>query len=289
MNLALDELRAFLQTAERGTISAAARELGVSQPTLSWTIRKLEQRFATQLFVRSKQGVRLTRPGELLVSRSRELLRQWEQLEIALRDESEIVRGTYSIGVYPSLAEHSLPLFLPELLARWPELELDIGHDFSRRIAEDVIAFRYDYGIVVNPPRHPDLTIVELYQDEIGFWQAEGSDWRLDQPRLPVIYNPNMMHIETLITQLKAKGLLPDCRFVHSSDLRLISRLIAANGGVGILPDTVAETEHTRALRPCADSPTFRDTITLIWRSDAQFSTASKQIREAIRLALARE
>ena len=146
-----------------------------SQPTLSWTIRKLEERFETTLFIRSKRGVRLTRPGEVFVSRSRELLRQWEQLELALRDERERVQGVYSIGVYPALAEHTLPRFLPKLLSTWPDLEIRIGHDFSQQIALDVIGFRYDFEIVVNPPQHPDLTIVSLYEDQVGFWQARGA------------------------------------------------------------------------------------------------------------------
>ncbi len=218
MNLSLDELRSFIATTERGTISGAAKILGVTQPTLSWTIRRLEERLNATLFIRTKKGVHLTRAGQLLVSRSRELLRQWEQMEIALRDEQETVRGTYSIGVYPTLAEHTIPKFLPALLANWPDLEVHIGHDFSSRIAQDVIAFRYDFGLVVNPPRHPDLTIVELYTDELGLWREKNSSWRLDMPRVPLLYNSNMIRVESILSQLKDQGLLPNRRYVHSSD-----------------------------------------------------------------------
>jgi DNA-binding transcriptional LysR family regulator len=97
-----------------------------------------------------------------------------------------------------------------------------------------------------------------------------------------------MMGAESLITNLSNRGLLPECRFIHSSDLRLVSRLTAAGGGLGILPDTIAETEHNGPLEPCPQSPVLTDSITLIWRADTQLSRASQHIRNAIRSALQR-
>jgi DNA-binding transcriptional LysR family regulator len=282
MNLSLDELRSFLETTQQGTISGAAKVLGVTQPTLSSTIRRLEERLEARLFVRSKQGVRLTRAGDALASRARDLLRQWEHIETAVRDEHETVRGTYSIGVYPALADHTLPRFLPELLGAWPELKINIGHDFSKQIAQDVIAFRYDLGIVVNPPLHPDLTIVDLYADEVQLWQVQGALWPADRPRVPVVCNPRMPHLEPILSELQARGHLKDCRFVHTSDLRVIASLTAAGCGLGLLPATIAHSESKAKLVPYPSSPVIRDRITLIWRRDAQGSRASEVIRQAI-------
>ena len=287
MDLSLAELRAFLETARIGTISAAARSLGIKQPTLSWTVRRLEERLDAELFIRGKKGVTLTRAGELLVTRARELLRQWEHIERDLRAEKETVRGTYSIGVYPALAAYALPRFLPDLLARWPDLQIDIGHDFSQQIAGDVVALRYDLGIVVNPPRHPDLTIVDLYADEVKLWRAKGTKWQLDQPRVPVVCNPNMTQVPPLLAEIRSRGLLPEFRFVKTTDLQVIASLTAAGCGLGILPSTIAYGESGGGLlMPLRRTPVIHDQIALIWRRDAQHSLASKVIREAIRTTL---
>ena len=96
------------------------------------------------------------------------------------------------------------------------------------------------------------------------------------------------MGAETLISDLHEQGRLTDCRFVHSSDLRLVSKLTAANGGFGILPDTIAETEQSGSLVPCREGPTRTDRICLIWRSDNRSVRSTRVIKDAIRDALER-
>lgn len=285
-DISLNDLRACLETAQQGTISAAAKVLGIAQPSLSWTLRKIEERFDVELFVRSKKGVRPTRSGKLFLHGARRLIRQWQELESTLRDEQEQVRGTYSIGVYATLAAHTLPRFLPELLREWPELRIDLEHGSSREIADKVTQLHYDMGIVVNPPRHPDLTIVDLYGDVIRMWRAPNSGWKRKTRGVPIICNPQMRSLAEFFRSLEDSGDFPEFRSVHTNDLGLTSRLTAAGCGIGIIPTSIAETEPAGPLVPLRGTLRLRDRICLIWRGDTQRSRGSRVIRSAIQKAL---
>ena len=282
-HLSTSELYSFLAVAEQGAISRAASALGVTQPALSWTIRQLEERFETSLFVRSSRGVKLTRTGHILSKRARGLLRDIEELETELRDEQDTVRGLYSIGVHPTLATHTLPRFLPQLFAAWPELQITIRHGSSQTITQGVIDLQYDLGIVVNPNRHPELTIVHLYDDLVRIWASPQFKWATDQARIPILINPEMPQAEAILHALQKKNWFPDWRSVHTTDLHVISELTAASCGLGIIPEGVARRMPRTSLLAIKNGPTVKDQIALVWRRDAQRSKASQLIREAIK------
>ena len=285
MELGTGELRAFLEVSRLGSISKAAKAIGVTQPSLSWTIRRLEERLDATLFVRTKTGVTLTRVGKLLESRSRELVRQVEDLQQVIRDETVLVQGCYSIGVYPTLAAYALPSFLPGLLKAWPHLQIELAHDSSRKIAEGVIQFQYDLGIVANPPRHPDLTIVPLYKDTVRLWRAKTTTWRLPHKHVPIVCNPKMSQVPIILDQLEAEERLNQHRVIRTTDLGVALSLTLAGSGIGILPETLTWGAKMPLLA-LRNSPQVQDQIALIWRKDSQRSNASHEIRQAIRQSL---
>jgi DNA-binding transcriptional LysR family regulator len=291
MSLSFDEIRTFIEVARCGQFSAAARSLGVTQPALSTSMRKLEERLGATLFLRLPRGIKLTRAGELLEVRSRAMLREWEQILGALRDDAQSVQGLYSIGVNPTLAAHTLPRFLPGLLEAWPKLEVKLMHDVSRNVAQAVVDLRCDLGIVVNPPRHPDLTVIKLYNDEISFWRPTKGKWKVGAANVPVLCHPDVLSTEPMLNDLVRLARFDGIRVVYANDLHVIARLCAAGCGIGLLPHSVAnlaQVEEKVSLVPIEDSPRRRDSIALIWRGDAQSSLASKVIRDQIVAALKR-
>src|SRR5687767_11488288 len=97
------DLGYFIEVSQTLNISRAAERLGISQPTLSLAIQRLEDNFGAPLLIRTKSGVHLTHAGQKLVAQARVLLLEWEKIrEDALRDENEI-RGRYVIGCHPSV------------------------------------------------------------------------------------------------------------------------------------------------------------------------------------------
>ncbi len=108
------ELHYFIEVTNTLNVSRAAERLGVSQPTLSLAIQRLEANFGAPLLIRTKSGVRMTHAGQKLVAQARTLLSEWERLRSdAMKDETEI-RGRYTIGCHTSVALCiSLPVYAP--------------------------------------------------------------------------------------------------------------------------------------------------------------------------------
>lgn len=272
------ELNYFIEVANTLNLSRAAERLGVSQPALSLAIQRLESSFGVPLLVRTKSGVNLTTGGRKLVTQARSLLHEWERIRSeALKDETEI-SGRYTVGCHPSVALYSLPSVLPELLRSNPLLEFKLVHDLSRKITEEVISFKVDFGIVVNPVEHPDLVIKQLLKDEVSFWVSPARDVNHDV----LICDPELLQTQSLLKQLTKKaGAFK--RTMTSSNLEVITELVAAGAGVGILPSRVASRVKSRGLKPfMADAPKFYDRICLVYRADAQRSKSSRKIAALI-------
>ena len=135
---------------------------------------------------------------------------------------------------------------------------------------------------MANPPRHPDLTIVNLYSDEVKLWGAKASTWTISDDGVPIVCNPQMAQVDVIIDELRSEGRLGHHRLIQTDDLRVVSRLTSGGCGFGILPGTIARTEESDELQPIRNSPIVFDKICLIWRADSQRSKTSKVIRDAI-------
>lgn len=274
----LSEVKYFLNVAKTLNVSRAAELSGISQPALSHALKRLEDELDTPLLLRGKTGVQLTRAGQRLAARSKELVERWEMLAKSVKTTDQAVSGDYSIGCHPSVAIFSLPHFLRQLLLEHPDLQISLRHAPSREIAADVIAWKTDFGLVINPPPHPDLIIRDLGTDDVTLW-TNGDKVIPDA----LIYDPTMLQTQDILKKLETRKL----RFRHrieSTNLEVMATLTEAGCGTGILPGRVARTR--RSLQPYSDkAPVFRDRLCLIYRVGAHNSASGRAIVQAIMTA----
>lgn len=285
MDFSLYELNNFLRIAEAGNISTAARMQGITQPALSTSIKKMEDALGVSLFHRSKKGVTLTRAGQTLMDRSRELVRAWEGLKDAMEEDEEEIRGIYTLGIHSTIATYTMPRFYAALLSEHPGVELRLSHDLSRNIAEGVLRYKTDFGIVVDPPQRDDLVCIPLYHDAFMFWTSDHPS-RLAESARPyslVACNPQLLRTATLMREARRTGLVHGtARILHTTELELIAGLTAKGHAVGVLPATIAVGLPERKLRPLAGTPVFEDEVCLIYRRDMAVGRAFQVIREHI-------
>jgi DNA-binding transcriptional LysR family regulator len=280
------DLQYFIETAHTLNISRAAERLGISQPSLSLSIKRLEDALGTDLLIRGKGGVQLTRTGQKFVTHARHLLEEWDNIsKLALRGENQIT-GRFSIGCHQSVALYALPGFLPDLMVNNEDLEIVLNHGLSRQITDDVINFKTDFGIVVNPVEHPDLVIRHLAKDEVTLYTAAAANHKkIAAGEAVLVCDPDLLQTQSLMKAIKKKGLSFQ-RNLTSSSLEVIVMLTAADVGVGILPGRVASRDKANKLVPLPGAPKFQDQISLIYRADSQKSAASKIIISAMQKCL---
>lgn len=275
------DLAYFMEVAIASNLSRASERLGISQPSLTLAVQRLERSIGTALFIRSKKGVTLTQAGKQLLAHSRSLLQSWEVVKSRALSSTHSVQGGYTLGCHPSVALYMLPYFLPDLLEKYPELELRLVHQLSRKITESVISTEIDFGIVVNPIKHPDLVIRKLCNDEVTFWVGQGKrkiqDFRSGQAVL--ICDPELLQTQALLKNLKKSG-INYRRILSSSNLEVITALTSAGAGIGIIPGRVAAA--VSSLSRISTAPLFQDEICLLYRVENKNLKSIQVIGEMI-------
>lgn len=274
------DLTYFLEISQAGNVTKAASRLGISQPSLSLAMQRLEYSVGTILFIRSRSGVKLTKAGEKLLSETRDLLSRWEELKGQTLSTMNEVRGRFSIGCHPSVARYSLPLFLPEILQQHPELEVVFHHDLSRNITQKILALEIDLGIVVNPVPHPDLIMKSVAKDTVTLWQSK----RLKNDDV-LIGEPSLLQTQAIMGKLKRQG-FKFRRVIESSNLEVIASLAFCGAGIAILPTRVAQAE-SRELQPLKGAPVFNDEIFLIYRVENKNVRAMQALTQAVQRGFA--
>ena len=274
------ELYYFNEVCNTLNFSRASERLGISQPSLSQAMKRLEVFIGTPLFLRVKTGVKLTKSGCQLHAHTNALLTLWERVKAESLASCHEVQGNLTLGCHPTVARHILPLLLPSFVAAYPHLEIALVHDLSRKILEGVVNLSIDIGIVVNPVRHPGIILKKLYDDEVGFWQANDYQWSFETGGM-IICDPALMQTQQILATLREQGRV-NYRLLTSSNLDVIASLVASGTGIGILPYSVVRMFPT-ALKPVPNMPCYQDEIYLAYRPEQRDIMALKVLIEAIK------
>jgi DNA-binding transcriptional LysR family regulator len=125
MNDRLLQLALFVRTVESGSFSKAAREFGLSQPSVSRAIATLERRLGVKLLLRTTRQVSATDAGEALLGRARDALLAIDDAESAARGADRL-SGVLRVALPPEYAVRRIVPLLPAFFARHPELKIDL-------------------------------------------------------------------------------------------------------------------------------------------------------------------
>lgn len=267
------DLQHLIEVESTRNLSRAAERLGISQPSLTLSIQKLEKAVGTQLLIRKKTGVLLTPAGQRVATGARGLLSAWSQIRSDALGDHEKIQGQFTLGCHPAVARYTLAEFLPNLLRDYPELRFTLLHDLSRKILERVVSHQIDLGIVVNPIAHPDLVRRTLCYDAIGLWEARSG--RVSQA---LFCDPELSQVQVLLPRLQKQG-MAFSQIIASSSLEVIAALVKRGAGYGLLPERVALLEGDDKLcKVNSRLPQHRDQICLVFRSDSLRTAAVKRV-----------
>ena len=160
-------LRGFVETAEAGSLSRAARQLGLSQPSLTGQVQRLEEALGAELFERHGRGVRLTEAGQTLLPRARRLLEEMRAAEVAVRREGAIAASTLRVGAIPTVAPYVMPAALTRWRARSPETRIELREDYSAVLARALHEGALDVVIAALPYAFEGLATEVLGVDRL--------------------------------------------------------------------------------------------------------------------------
>ncbi len=281
MDASLDvgRLRLLREVSARGSIAAAAREVGLTSSAVSQQLSILEREAGTPLLDRSPRGVLLTGAGEALVGRARAILELLEQARADLDRLTGELSGQVRIGTVASAAAALVSEAMLRLSAEHAELDLNVTVCEPERSIEQLLHGDLDVAVVdvyqrVPVPVPDYLVAIELCTEPLVLVSAIGAFPTRAKLRLSALTEQDwvMPPTEAACGQAvrfacRAEGFEPRVRW-ETDDMLLLVRAVAAGHGIAILPrlavaDGVAEVE----IRPLADPGLSRRLLALTRRS----------------------
>ncbi len=172
---ALDELETAHLAAERGSVGAAARELGISQQAASARIRAVERRLGLVLFTRSPRGVVVTARAVPVMEWIGDLLRAGEHLAEGVASVTGCGRATVATSM--TIAEYLLPAWIMALRLRHPGVEVAVSTGNTDAVVAAVLADEVQLGFVEGPASPVGATALPFAQDELVLVVPPGHPW----------------------------------------------------------------------------------------------------------------
>jgi LysR family carnitine catabolism transcriptional activator len=259
----------FLAVVDHRTMTAAAQELGISQPALSHAIRRLETELEVQLFLRVGRGLRLTSAGEAVVGPARQAMRQLEHVRVAASDVTGLRHGHLNLLALPGIIGPAFTSTISDFRRTHPGVTVNIStHEDVGDIEKAVGTGQADFGVTEASGTDNGLTTLDLEQQEyIACFSLrnppsqEGAISIEELSEFPLIAPPPEAFGRRLLDgAFAAAGVLP--RIAVETDVPdVIIMLVVLGAGVAILPALMSGAVRPIRLRARPlDPPLVRNT-----------------------------
>ncbi len=163
--MTLVQMQYIVAVSNYGSFAKAAENCFVTQPTLSMQIQKAESELGVLLFDRSKQPVTVTEIGKKIIDQARHVLRESTKINDMIQAESTALKGTFKLGIIPTIAPFLVPHFVKNFVDLYPELELRIEELQTDEIIDMLRKDEIDGGILATPLHLNDITEQPLYYE----------------------------------------------------------------------------------------------------------------------------
>ena len=161
------QLQYVLKVAECGSITKAANELYMAQPSLSNCIGKVEKELGVLLFDRSVNPIQLTLAGEEYVKEAKRILYIQEQLQKKLQDISQVSRRRVRIGISHERGIFMLPRILPVFHERFPEVSVEVVPGSHKKLSSLLSEGMLDIVMLPTIEKTADFRYIDVYEEEI--------------------------------------------------------------------------------------------------------------------------
>ena len=146
--MTLQQLEYILAVERYRHFGRAAEACNVTQPTLSAMIGKLEEELNAKLFDRNRQPICPTPVGEQVLRQAKEVLAQADSIKDIVEEEKHSLNGTFRVGILPTIAPYLLPRFFPQLMKKYPTLDIRVREMKTYEIKEALLQGDIDAGIL---------------------------------------------------------------------------------------------------------------------------------------------
>ncbi|WP_370356791.1 LysR family transcriptional regulator [Catenulispora sp. MAP12-49] len=279
----LRDLSWFVALADHRHMTDTAAILGVSQPTLSRALARVEAELGTRLFERAPDGVAPNPNGDLVVAAARDLLARYEQLTTELSARLDPDVGVVRLAFLDSMGTSLVPQILRAFHEHAPGVRVLLSQEPGHAILADLRTGAAELAVTFPRPTG-DFGWLPLHRERLVL--AVPPTHRLRERKRvalseladeELVMTPVGFGFRTLLDGLLAEaGVVPRISF-ESADLSTIEGLVAAGLGVAVIPEQLAGVSGTIAI--ALTTPAARRTVGLTWRTDQVPAPAAERFK----------
>ena len=278
----LDQIRNFHAVAVHRSFTIAAEKLFRTQPAISTQVRMLEEELGARLFDRIGKKVYLTRAGDVLFDYAEGLLNLHDEAKLAVTEVNTVPKGKILIGANESTCLYVLPQIFALFKKKYPDVQISIYRNFSRKVLDKVRGNQLDFGIVTLPVPEQELNILPIAEDEL--WLITSPEHPLARQPSPnledIVSYPFIFHTAGTTRERLRKHFGSWWDRLHISmelaSIETIKKFVSIGMGISIVPRSYAEEERKRGtlcLSPLKNLTLIRK-LGLIYRKNHYLSRA---------------
>jgi LysR family hydrogen peroxide-inducible transcriptional activator len=292
LHITLKQLRYFDSLARHCHFGRAAEACAITQPALSMQIKEMEAALGGVLLERDARHVGLTKFGEEVAQRVRDILRSVDELGDFARASRDRLAGRLRIGMIPTIAPYLLPTMIGNLTRMHPELDIHVRETLTPKLIQELAEGRLDTAIVALPVSEPSLTEVALFAENfllVRPAEHEGTPVptgeALREMRLLLLEEGHCFRDQAL-SFCKTQS-SPPREVLDASSLSTLVQMVGAGIGVTLIPEMAVAVETRSAPVSVArfKNPQPSRTIGMVWRKTSPLAQQLLQISEVICLS----
>ena len=245
------QLTHFLAVAKAGNLTRAAHDLGISQPALSRSIQKLEEKIGEPLFERLPRGMKLTEIGIFLQTRAKQIRQLVDNTFAQLNEATN--QGQIKLAVIPTIAPYLLPKILKKFTQKHPEIKIQVHEDTTENIIQYCKDGEIDIAIVALPIAEKDLHFETLFDEELLLVVPKGHSLEkkekihlTDIQEFPFISLHQQHCLSDNIAEYCSRKSVAPVSVEHTNQLATIQELVALQHGISILPAMAQQVDKTK-------------------------------------------
>lgn len=286
----LQQLRYVAALAQEKHFQRAAKSVGITQPTLSQQVKKLEEELGEPLFERSSRRVALTPAGERFLPHVLAALDALKKGMSAIQEEGDLSEIPVRVGFLPTMGPYLIPEILNDLKERVPELKLEFHEDTAEALVHRVREGGLNLGVLSLPVHENGIAARSLGHEPVYVAVSPTHALagcknvplrRLHQEPLFVLREGRCLRDQMLVHMKRAKA-QPRIAF-QGTHLTSLLKMAATGEGVAIVPKMAVESHSGDGLRflPFANPQPTRE-IGVIWRRSAALTQREHLVMRAI-------
>lgn len=239
----LKQVVAVVTVSETGSVTRAAELLHIVQPALTRQIKQLEDELGTQLFVRTRQGMRLTPAGETFVAHGRRALAELDRARDEIRPDPEDLHGTVTVGLLASTAELLADSLVAAVAERHPHVLLRLSAGYAGDVRGWLESGMVDLGLMYQVDQPAGLEIRPLVEEPLWAIAPASAGLQADRPvcfeevaRHPLVMPSEMHGLRRIVNAASARTGVGLTVVAETNTVAVQRQLVIHGHGWTVLP-----------------------------------------------------